>query len=99
MLLFSLLLTPLACEAREAARKRACGATRSAAKPAAVRQLFDIGERLCYAAALRWLAEADFLTHMHLRAAVRIQAAVRGWLARECAPINVDDHSDEGAVW
>ena len=83
------------CRRRLAGEAR--GATRERAKHVVVRRFFDVGERLCYAGALRRLAAMGFLTHAHFQAAVRIQAAVRGWLARECAPLNVDDHSDEGA--
>ena len=67
----------------------------------------DVGARLCYAGALQRLAASGFLTSAHFKAAVRVQAAVRGWLVRgmwmrglgEFNPSpetegDVDDHSD-----
>ena len=76
------------CEARERAivdrvARQAAKATRvRGARARAVELLFDIGERLCHAGALRELAKMGFLTHAHLKAATRIQAATRGWLVR-----------------
>ena len=96
---------------RRAARRRQAKAAAAHARPpgrgAAVQSLLDdgerlvhAGERLAYLDALRWLDVRGYLTAEHMRAAVRIQAAVRGRQVRRAgwADAGIDEYTD-ALIW
>ena len=95
---------------RRAARRRQAKAAAAHARPpgrgAAVQSLLDdgerlvhAGERLAYLDALRWLDARGYLTAEHMRATVRIQAAVRGRQVRAgWADAGIDAYTD-ALIW